>query len=116
MATFEENQKYRKTKKGVITSIYNKQIQSSKKRGMNPPEYNLDEFRTWCMSQDSFHYLFEIWEQEKYARWSKPSVDRIDCLKGYIFDNIQIMTAGDNKRKGDLEKRILWDQKKLVKA
>ena len=38
----------------------------------------------------------------------RPSIDRIDCLNGYQFQNMQILTAKRNRKKGDKEKIILW--------
>lgn len=38
----------------------------------------------------------------------RPSVDRVDCLNGYQFPNMQILTAKGNRQKGDAEKIILW--------
>lgn len=35
-------------------------------------------------------------------------MDRIDCLLGYTFDNMQVITAQENRKKGDEEKIILW--------
>ena len=35
-------------------------------------------------------------------------MDRINPLKGYTFDNMQVITAEENRKKGDEEKIILW--------
>lgn len=35
-------------------------------------------------------------------------MDRIDPLGGYTFDNMQVITAKENRIKGDAEKMVLW--------
>lgn len=85
---------------GFIELKYRNQNTSCKSRGHNPPEYTLDEFKEWILSQDKFHVLFEEWVKSDYDRNLSPSVDRLDDYKGYSFDNIQLMTWDENRLKG----------------
>lgn len=90
---------FRKTKKGVIGQIYSKQLQTSRKRGHPAPTYTLDELREWCMSQETFHLLFDNWKILNYQSNYKPSIDRKDDYLGYSISNIQVMTWKENADK-----------------
>jgi len=102
-------QNYRKTKDGIITSIYGHQVYRSVKKSIfYKPTYSKKEFSEWVLSQDKFHTLYEEWINSNYATELKPSVDRIDDYVGYVFDNLQILTWEENNKKGlsDRQKKI----------
>jgi len=99
--------KYKRTKKGLCGVLYSRQVSHSRKRGHNPPEYSLKEFRYWLIKLPKFDLLFKKWELSGYSTDFVPSVDRIDSHKGYSFDNIQLMTWGENNEKGKTEKRTV---------
>ena len=92
-------QKYKKTKKGLISTIYGQQRSSSRERGMDEPDYNNSDLQEWCMAQQKFHDLYDIWVALDYYTNNKPSIDRLDDSKPYTLCNIQMMSWGDNKRK-----------------
>jgi hypothetical protein len=92
---------HRRTKQGVIKTIYSTQRSSSKYRNHPLPTYSRDELKEWVFSQPIFHELYDKWVKSGYNRWEKPSCDRIDDYKGYSFDNIQLMTWGENSLKGN---------------
>ena len=96
---------YYKTKDGVIKAIYDGQIHSSKYRKMNMPEYSFEELKDWVYSQiELFDSIYNNWVHSGYVKHTKPSIDRVDDYKGYRFDNIQIMTFEENRRKNDMSK------------
>jgi hypothetical protein len=95
-----ELKEYQKTLEGVITSLYSSQRSNSKVRKHNPPGYSKDELKEWLLKQDKFNNLFIEWEKSGYFNMLKPSIDRLDDSKGYSFDNIMVMTWGENKQKG----------------
>lgn len=88
--------KYRRTKIGLISSLYNHQRKSSRKRGYEMPTYTRQELKDWLLGQKLFHELFQRWESSNFDVWLKPSVDRIDDYKSYSFDNVQLMTWREN--------------------
>ena len=92
-----------KTKEGCINTIYHSQKNSSKSRNMEQPNYTLQEFSEWCLSQDKFHKLFTEWEKSKYNRYLKPSGNRLDDFKPYTLSNLEIMTWGENEAKARLD-------------
>lgn len=96
----EESKVRRRTKNGVINTIYQTQIRTSKARGHDRPTYALSELREWVLSQEIFHVLHDKWVESNYDKYSKPSLDRKDDYLGYSFDNIQIMTWKENDDKG----------------
>jgi hypothetical protein len=90
----------RKTRKGVSRRIYFDQIKSSDYRGYDRPDYTLKEFRKWLFSQKDFERIYIDWVRSNYSHLLSVSCDRIDDYRPYTFDNIQLMTWGQNKRKG----------------
>ena len=91
--------KYLVSKKGVISTIYDSQVESSKRRGHRPPEYSKQDLSEWLMSQVDFHKLHSEWVNSKYLSRLKPSVDRKHDDIHYCMSNIQLMTWGENNDK-----------------
>jgi len=108
--------KYQKTKKGIVTVIYNSQKQSSKRRGHPMPSYTLKELRQWMYSQKEFHELYDQWKASGYDRWLKPSCDRLDDYKPYTLDNLRVVTWKDNNRRShrDMKNGVNNKQSKTV--
>lgn len=96
---------YRKTPKGLISQIYNDQVKTCKKRGRELPKYTQKELYDWIISQPNFNQLMTEWKRSGYNRKLVPSIDRLDSLKTYSFDNIQLVTFEEN------EKQALIDRK-----
>lgn len=96
---------YRKTKKGVITTIYNSQRLNSKKRGHAPPKYTGIDLRKWMFCNPVFDEIYVKWVNSGYSKKLKPSCDRIDDYKSYTFDNIQIVTWQENNAKSHSDRR-----------
>ena len=91
---------YRRSTLGVATLIHTNQKRNSKRRGHAAPNYTRDELLEWLLAQPNFERLYDDWIGSGYTKLMKPSVDRLDDYKGYSFDNIQLMTWGENKAKG----------------
>lgn len=96
---------YKRTKKGVIVSIYSSQIRSSKDRKMDMPKYTKLEFQEWLLNNKLFHQLHKEWVNSNYDKKLTPSVDRKDDYKSYSFCNIQLMTWGGNNEKAYRDRR-----------
>lgn len=103
----QNTSKYRKTLKWVITNIYNHNKVRSKNKSLHL-WYSLKEFQEFCFNNSKFIELYEFWKNNWCKTYLKPSIDRIDCLKWYVFENIQVMTAWENRSKWDKEKEIIW--------
>lgn len=103
----ENTQRWRRTYKGLTANLYAKIRERSKRNGRQNDEFTLAEFRAWLTSTN-IHRLFRGWEKCGYETHRRPSVDRIDPLRGYTFDNMQVVTARENRVKGDAEKMVLW--------
>jgi len=95
----ERTKKYKKTKEGLVSSIYGSQRQKSKLRGHKPPNYTNLELRDWMFSQTNFKELYDNYINNDYDVSLKPSCDRIDDYKGYSFDNIRLVTWGENQKR-----------------
>jgi hypothetical protein len=97
---------YVKTPNGLVVSIFTGERQKSKRRKMPAPEYTLEELREWVFSQKKFWRLYDEWVKSQYNKWKKPSIDRINCKKGYTFDNIHLLTWEENKFKSKIDKKF----------
>lgn len=93
------NTQRKRTKHGLILSMFEKQTFHSKTRGHGKQGYVLQEFMQWVYSQDNFNSLYEDWVNSNYQTYKRPSVDRIDDILGYSIQNIQLMTWGENREK-----------------
>jgi len=87
---------YDKTEKGVIRVIYKTQVGSSKKRGHGAVPYSKSELKEW-LYRNGFKELFDEWVSSGFDKDLKPSVDRLDDLKGYSFSNIRLVTWKKNR-------------------
>ena len=98
----------RHTKEGLISNIYRKQLENSRKRNHPKPSYSRLEHKDWMLSQKVFHRLFDNWELSNYERDLVPSCDRLDSYKPYTFDNIRIVTwrKNDVQNKYDIKNGI----------
>ena len=101
----EANKKHRKSKKGVVGTIYSGQKSSSLKGGHRPPDYTQKELVEWLYSQEIFHKIYSEWANSGYMKKLKPSVDRKNDDIHYCMNNIQLMTWGENIAKGHNQRK-----------
>lgn len=93
--------RYRKTKKGVLTNIYN---HCKNRRNVN---FTLKEFQNKYINDSKFAELYNNWVKHNYDILYKPTIDRIDCLKDYFFENVHWLSWNENRFKQRMEfKRI----------
>lgn len=86
--------------KRLASRIYNQQKRSSIRRGHPLPNYDILWLAEWLTSRDNFKDMHTKWIESGMESNLKPSVDRINPLKPYTKDNIQLMTWGENNKKG----------------
>jgi len=87
---------YDTTEKGVVRVIYKTQKRNSKIRGHGCVPYSKLELSEWLYS-NGFKRLYDDWIKSGKSKDLKPSVDRLDDLKGYSLDNIRLVTWLDNR-------------------
>ena len=103
----KQGKAYSKTIKGVVNDMYCGQRKGSKDNGFPMPAYTRKELFEWCNNQTRFHVLYIHWVNGGFRTGDKPSVDRINHLKPYTMDNIQIMSCWENQSKASTETRYL---------
>ena len=91
-------EKYR-TPYGLVSTIYQGQMNRSKKRGHHLPKYSRDELYNWCVEQENFIELFNKWKESCCDKKKSPSIDRLDDSKGYCFTNIRLVSFQENMNK-----------------
>lgn len=95
---------YLKTEDGILSTIYKNQRSSSKSRKMALPSYSKLDLKVW-LYENGFKELYNNWVKNNYDTMLKPSVDRKNDYLGYGFDNIQLVTWGENKAKGNRDRK-----------
>lgn len=93
------------TPKKLVNSIYRDQKRASKKRSHSPPGYTADELFEWVILKAHFKKLWEDWVKSDRMTNLRPSIDRIDNDLPYGFDNIRLVTWGENFNKACLVDR-----------
>lgn len=88
--------KYDYSEKGLIRVIYKTQKRHQKLRGHGDLPYSKDELKSWLYN-NGFKDKYIAWVNSSHKKNLKPSVDRIDSLKGYSFSNIRLVTWEENK-------------------
>lgn len=102
MRIYKTNERYRKTKKGIVTNMFS-HIKDRSKKYKREVSFNSYQLYKWCMAKPEFHIIFKKWLENGYKKEDKPSIDRIDPYGGYTFCNIQILTCKQNLVKGYTE-------------
>ena len=95
----EKSRLYAKTESGVVTALIGQIISRSRLRGHKKPEYTKLGFKKW-LYLNGYKEFYESWVESGYEKDLKPSVDRIDDLKGYEFENIKLTTWRENRFNG----------------
>lgn len=86
--------------------MYAKILERSRRKDWNV-KFTLDNLRQWILETDA-EQIYDHWRRTGYKKELRPSIDRIDPRKKYTFKNMQVITAGENRKKGDREKELLW--------
>ena len=85
------NQIARRTRSGVIRTLYDHQVHRSKERGMAAPDYTYEQLEEWVIEQDNFELFYLEWVESGYNKDYSISINRLNNLYGYSFDNIELV-------------------------
>ena len=110
-----EASRYNRTKKGLLTKMYHSQIARCVYKNRTLPNYTKQELGEWLFSRDNFEELYVNWENSGYKKHKVPSCDRIDDMKSYTLDNLNLVTWGENYKRS-LEDRKNGINNKINKA
>lgn len=108
-------EKYGRSVKGKINHIMRVIRIRVKKGEVPPPEFTFMELLEYVeggysLKGQHFWPLYEKWKKSGYKTGLGPSLDRIDPLKGYTWDNVQWMTWDENRAKGRTEDKKIHKQ------
>lgn len=96
--------KYRRSKKGVLTNIYDHLKRRNKAKFGMELTFTSKEFQEKYIDDDDFLNIYNGWVDSGYQYYKKPSVDRKNPDEPYIFENMQFMTWEENRKKGEKER------------
>lgn len=94
----ENVQRWRKTKRGLVTNLY------SKMKSRRNVEFSLEWIHSFSESK-KFDRLFLEWVKFGYEKKFKPTIDRINCKSDYTKRNVQWLSWADNRFKQTMERR-----------
>lgn len=92
---------YERTQIGMCYRIFYNQVFNSKKREHTPPSYTKEELAKWIISQKNFESLYNEWVESDYTSKLRPSCDRLNNTLGYTFENIELVTWEENKKRAN---------------
>ncbi len=101
---------YKRSREGLIKSIYANQRQSSRKRKHVYPNYTSSELVSWTLKQVNFEVLYLDWLKSGFNKDMIPSIDRLKDNLPYSLDNIRVITWKENNDKGHQSNVILLVQ------
>lgn len=94
------NTRYNKVLQKIIEQhvfkIYYTQKSSNKKRHHGKIPYSKTELLNWVKKQPNYRSVYNNWIDNDFNKNLSPSCDRLDVSKGYSFDNMQLVTWGEN--------------------
>lgn len=96
--------KYRRSKKGVLTNIYDHLKRRNKAKFGMELTFTSKEFQEKYIDDNDFLNIYNGWVDSGYQYYKKPSVDRKNPDEPYIFENMQFMTWEENRKKGEKER------------
>jgi hypothetical protein len=88
----ENTRRWRKTKRGLLTNLY------QKLKTRHEVSFDMEWLHNFAECQ-KFNRLFNEWELSNHQIGLKPSLDRIDCKKSYSPNNVQWLTWSENRYK-----------------
>lgn len=89
----KNTQKYRRTKKGVLTNMYHHM------KSRHKVDFTLKQFHEMYLEDITFNNLMYQWKKLGHLPYYKPSLDRVNPKKHYSKDNIKMITWGQNRLK-----------------
>jgi len=80
---------------GVITKIWNNQVNNTKRRNMSPPNYTKRELIHW-LYDNGFVELYREYRKSGYVKDKVPSCDRLDDYQSYSLGSLRLVTWREN--------------------
>lgn len=98
----------------LLYQLYAKECERSRDVGFPAPSYSWYEFRDHWITHPDFLRRYAEWQSSGFKnRWLRPSVDRINALKPYTFQNTHMLNWGENRFKMYMEGRRLGRKRHL---
>ena len=95
---------YSRTIPGLTSVIWSGQKTSSRQRKHPKPDYTKEELSIW-MHENGLEGLYKDWVVSGHDKDLRPSVDRVDSLKPYTLDNLELVTWKENNGRAHEDRR-----------
>ena len=106
-------QNYRKSKKGVLTNTF-QHIKERCSKYNRELDFDLKWLHERFITDPYFIECYEKWISSGMCLNDRPTVDRMDHKKGYLKNNVQILTWKQNRDKSNSE-QVQIKSKKISK-
>jgi len=100
------SKEHRHTFNGWLSEVWGSMRRQCRKRGHALPTFTKKELGEWVQKQNRCRTLFDTWKCAGYGTDFRPSIDRLDNLKSYSFDNVQLTTWCENNANGREYRRV----------
>lgn len=101
-----KTKKYNKSYNGKIICMYLNAKQRVLGQDKKRPSYKglpictMKQFKAFIL-RTNYRDLWAAWVKSGYRLVHTPTIDRLDKLKGYTLDNIEIVTYSENTKRRD---------------
>lgn len=97
-------ERHRKCPVYRLSRIFDSQKSNSKNAKRSPPLYTKEQFVERFKNDPKYLSLFNAWVDSGHDKKLVPSFDRIDNLKPYSFDNIEVVSWYENYKREHRER------------
>ena len=98
---------YIDTKDGYIHMMFSNMLGRAKKY-KRTVDMDYEWFKSFVIFKTPFWAIYFRWKDEGRRRKYAPSLDRIDNDRGYLKDNIQVISASENSKKAHTDGAIIY--------
>lgn len=102
-----------RSESGLLRYKFNSMKRRCLEKDIQLPNFTFESFVKWSY-ENGFKDLYDKWVDNDYNTDLSPSVDRINPMVGYIFENMRLINWKDNNKYGNYIKKVSTVNKKIM--